>query len=55
MKSRQLTRKQKTALTEGKSKLPMYWQALVITANTSDVPGSTLIRKEHLKRVTQLG
>lgn len=33
----------------------MYWQALVIAANISDVAGSTLIRKERLKQVSQLG
>lgn len=42
-------------LIDGESKLPMYWQELVITANISDVAGLTLIRKEHLKQVSQLG
>lgn len=39
----------KTTLTGGKSKLPTYWQALVIRANRNDVAGSVLIRKGHLK------
>jgi hypothetical protein len=39
----------KTTLTGAESKLPIYWQALVIPANINDVACSILIRKGHLK------
>ena len=43
----------KTTLTARESKLPIYWQALVIPANikdcANDVVGSVQIRKEHLR------